>query len=87
MDHLSKDDTEEMITSWSKQCFFSHREGVVDKEKLYCSFVSWSGQDINSVFLHLRSVVVPGKHFHFLKKLTKHSKGKNVRSSVVLESI
>ena len=29
---------------------------------------------------------MPGKHFHFLKKLTKHSKGKNFRSSVVLES-
>ena len=47
MDHLSKENTEEMTTSWSKQCLFLHREGVVDKEKFRCSFVSWSGQDIN----------------------------------------
>ena len=40
MDHLSKEDTEEMITYWSKQCLFSHREGVVDKEKLCYSSVS-----------------------------------------------
>ena len=49
MDHLSKEDTEDMIISWSKQCLFSYREGVVDKEKLQWSFVSWSGQDINNI--------------------------------------
>ena len=77
MDHLSKEDTEEMIISWSKQCLFSEREGVVDKEKLYFSFVSWSGQDINKqcFFTFLgRSAAL--KTFPFFKKTKKQIKGK-----------
>ena len=69
MDHLSKEDTPETTTSWSKQCLVSHREGVVDKEKLHCSFISWSGQEINkqSFFTFLeRSVAL--KTFPFFKK-------------------
>ena len=77
MDHLSKKDTEEMITSWSKQCLFSHREGVVDKEKLYCSFVSWSGQDINKqCFFTSLGRSGAWKTFPFFKKTNKTFKGK-----------
>ena len=77
MDYLSKEDTEEMITSWSKQCLFSHREGVVDEEKLYCSFVSWSGKDVNKLCF-LTSLGRSGvrKTFPFFKKTTKTFKGK-----------
>ena len=32
MDHLAKENTEEMIIFWSKQCLFLGREGAVDKE-------------------------------------------------------
>ena len=66
-----------MITSWSKQCLLLHREGVVDKEKLHCSFVSWSSQDINkqSFFTALgRSVAL--KTFPFFKITIKTFKGK-----------
>ena len=77
MDHLSKKDTEEMITSWSKQCLFSHREGVVDKEKLYCSFLSWSGQDINKqCFFTSLGRSGAWKTFPFFKKTNKTFKGK-----------
>ena len=77
MDHLSKEDTEEMITSWSKQCLFSHREGVVDKEKLYCSFVSWSGQDINKqCFFTSLGRSGAWKTFPFFKKTNETVKGK-----------
>ena len=77
MDHLSKEDTEEMITSWSKQCLFSHREGVVDKEKLYCSFLSWSGQDINKqCFFTSLGRSGAWKTFPFFKKTNKTFKGK-----------
>ena len=64
MDHMPKEDTEEMIKSWSKECLFSHREGVVDKENLYCFFVSWSAQDINKVSGHSAAC----KAFPFFKE-------------------
>ena len=77
MDHLSKEDTEETITSWSKQCLFSHREIVVDKAKLYCSFVPWSGQDIKKqCFLTSLRRSGAWKTFPFFKKTTKTFKGK-----------
>ena len=66
-----------MITSRSKQCLFSQRKGVVDKEKLHCCFVSWSDQDINkqSFFTFLeRSVSL--KTIPFCKKNIKTFKGK-----------
>ena len=77
MDHLSKEDTEEMIISWSKQCLFSDREGLVNKERLYCLFVSWSGEDINKqcFFTFLgRSAAL--KKIPFFKKTKKQIKGK-----------
>ena len=88
MDHLSKEDIEEMIISWSKQCLFSDREGVVDKEKLYCSFVSWSGQDINKqcFFTFWGRSAAPETFPFFKKKLKNKSKGKSVLSFVVLDS-
>ena len=88
MDHLSKEDTEETITSWSKQCLFSHREIVVDKAKLYCSFVPWSGQDIKKqCFLTSLRRSGAWKTFPFFKKTTKTFKGKkNARSFAVVES-
>ena len=77
MDHMSKEDTEEMIISWSKECLFSHREGVVDKENLYCSFVSWSGQDINKqIFFTLLGRSPAWKTFPFFKKTKKIIKRK-----------
>ena len=77
MDHMSKEDTEEMIISWSKECLFSHREGVVDKENLYCSFVSWSGQDIyKQIFFTLLGRSPAWKTFPFFKKTKKIIKRK-----------
>ena len=77
MDHMSKEDTEEMIISWSKECLFSHREGVVDKENLYCSFVSWSGQDIyKQIFFTLLGRSPAWKTFPFFKKTKKIVKRK-----------
>ena len=77
MDHMSKEDTEEMIISWSKECLFSHIEGVVDKENLYCSFVSWSGQDIyKQIFFTLLGRSPAWKTFPFFKKTKKIIKRK-----------
>ena len=77
MDHMSKEDPEEMIISWSKECLFSHREGVVDKENLYCSFVSWSGQDIyKQIFFTLLGRSPAWKTFPFFKKTKKIIKRK-----------
>ena len=74
---MSKEDTEEMIISWSKECLFSHREGVVDKENLYCSFVSWSGQDIyKQIFFTLLGRSPAWKTFPFFKKTKKIIKRK-----------
>ena len=78
MDHMPKEDTEEMIKSWSKECLFSHREVVVDKENLYCFFVSWSAQDINKVFYIFRSFCCLGSISIFKRKLKGKLKEKSV---------
>ena len=87
MDHMSKKDTEEIIISWSKYCLFSHRERVIGKENLCCTFVSWSSQDINkqSFFTYL-GCSATWKTFPFFKETKKKLKGKSFMFFVVLES-